>query len=118
MPESLPTDAATREIIALKCRMAPAGTAVAECRSARHWLRGTGAGRFFRKYCTTIDSTDTGRIGPAGESRLPDLGCEQTVCRPAFLKTVARFSGATLLSVASLLPKARPSHLGRFRARA
>jgi uncharacterized protein YgbK (DUF1537 family) len=84
VPKSPPTDAAAFEVIALKCRTAPVGTAVAECRSALDWLRRAGAKRFFWKYCSTFDSTPTGNIGPVAEALMADLGCAQTIYCPAF----------------------------------
>jgi uncharacterized protein YgbK (DUF1537 family) len=84
VPKAPPGDAATFEVIALKCRTAPVATAIAEARAALDWLRRAGAERFFWKYCSTFDSTPTGNIGPVAEALMADLGCAQTIYCPAF----------------------------------
>ena len=84
VPDKPSTDTAAFEVIALKCRAAPAAQAVAECRAALAWLKKAGAGRFFWKYCSTFDSTPTGNIGPVAEALMADLGVEQTIYCPAF----------------------------------
>ncbi len=77
-------DTAQIEIIALKCRTAPKGEAVAQCRAALAWLRAAGAQRFFWKYCSTFDSTAQGNIGPVAEALMADLATDQTIYCPAF----------------------------------
>lgn len=84
VPDRAPGKAADFEVIALKCRTAPVAEAVAECRAALDWLRGTGAERFFWKYCSTFDSTPEGNIGPVAEALMDDLGAAQTIYCPAF----------------------------------
>jgi len=84
VPTTPPEDAAPFEVIALKCRTAPAGDAVAECLSALAWLQAAGARRFFWKYCSTFDSTADGNIGPVAEALMADLGADQTIYCPAF----------------------------------
>jgi uncharacterized protein YgbK (DUF1537 family) len=83
-PEEAPRDTAAVEVIALKVRTAPVGSAVAEARAALGWLRRAGARRFFWKYCSTFDSTARGNIGPVAEALMTDLGAAQTIYCPAF----------------------------------
>ena len=83
-PEEAPRDTAAAEVIALKVRTAPVGSAVAEARAALGWLRRAGARRFFWKYCSTFDSTARGNIGPVAEALMTDLGAAQTIYCPAF----------------------------------
>ena len=84
VPDQQPQDPAPFEVIALKCRTAPADEAVQECRSALRWLKEAGATRFFWKYCSTFDSTPAGNIGPVAEALMEDIGAEQTIYCPAF----------------------------------
>ncbi|MFY0634172.1 MAG: four-carbon acid sugar kinase family protein [Vannielia sp.] len=83
VPESGESDAPF-EVIALKIRTEPVAEAVSEALSALDWLKGTGAERFFWKYCSTFDSTPQGNIGPVAEALMAALGAEQTVYCPAF----------------------------------
>ncbi|MFS8147388.1 3-oxo-tetronate kinase [Rhizobium sp. BR 249] len=84
VPQEPPADTAPLEIIALKCRTAPVGEAVAETQTALDWLRKAGAERFFWKYCSTFDSTPQGNIGPVAEALMKALGTTQTIYCPAF----------------------------------
>lgn len=84
VPDTPPSDTAAFEVIALKCRTAPVGDAVAETRAALRWLQAAGAQRFFWKYCSTFDSTPEGNIGPVAEALMADLGTDQTIYCPAF----------------------------------
>ena len=84
VPDVPPADAAPFEVVALKCRTAPVGEAVRDCRAALDWLRAAGAERFFWKYCSTFDSTPKGNIGPVAEALMADVGAEQTIYCPAF----------------------------------
>jgi 3-dehydrotetronate 4-kinase len=84
LPAEPPSDTASIEIIALKCRTSAAAEAVAEARAALAWLRQAGAQRFFWKYCSTFDSTPQGNIGPVAEALMADLGATQTIYCPAF----------------------------------
>ncbi len=85
VPADAPSgDTAAFEVIALKCRTAPAEDAVAECRAALAWLKQAGADRFFWKYCSTFDSTPKGNIGPVAEALMADLQVAQTIYCPAF----------------------------------
>jgi uncharacterized protein YgbK (DUF1537 family) len=47
-------------------------------------LQGLGARKFFFKYCSTFDSTDSGNIGPVAEALLEALGDGLTIFCPAF----------------------------------
>jgi uncharacterized protein YgbK (DUF1537 family) len=84
VPEEAPSEGASFEVIALKCRTAPVAEAVADCRKALVWLRMAGAQRFFWKYCSTFDSTPEGNIGPVAEALMEDIGVAQTIYCPAF----------------------------------
>jgi len=84
VPETVPSDTAAFEVIALKCRTAPKDQAVAECLAALAWLKQAGAARFFWKYCSTFDSTAKGNIGPVAEALMTALGTTQTIYCPAF----------------------------------
>ena len=79
-----PAPDAPLQVIALKCRTAPVGTAVAQCLQALAWLRVNGAQRFYWKYCSTFDSTPQGNIGPVAEALMAALGTHQTIYCPAF----------------------------------
>lgn len=68
VPADPPANTASLEIIALKCRSAPADEAVDETLAALHWLRRAGAQRFFWKYCSTFGSTPRGNVGPVSEA--------------------------------------------------
>ncbi|QDC11190.1 four-carbon acid sugar kinase family protein [Oceanicola sp. D3] len=83
VPEEGESDAPF-EVIALKIRTEPVADAVAEALAALEWLKGTGAERFFWKYCSTFDSTEEGNIGPVAEALMAALGARQTVYCPAF----------------------------------
>ncbi|MEO1550243.1 MAG: 3-oxo-tetronate kinase, partial [Pseudomonadota bacterium] len=84
VPDTVPTDTAPFEVIALKSRTAPVAEAVAETGRALSWLQAAGAERFFWKYCSTFDSTATGNIGPVAEALMAALGTDQTIYCPAF----------------------------------
>ena len=84
VPSEPPKDTAAFEVIALKSRTAPKAEAIAETRSAYHWLKQSGAQRFFWKYCSTFDSTAEGNIGPVAEALMADIGTDQTIYCPAF----------------------------------
>src|SRR5688500_6673864 len=71
-------------VIALRTRSIAAKDAVAESKVALRSLRELGAQRFYFKYCSTFDSTDSGNIGPVAEALLEVLGGEQAFFCPAF----------------------------------
>jgi uncharacterized protein YgbK (DUF1537 family) len=80
-PGALDADAV---VVALKSRTAPAPRAVADSLAALAPLRAAGCRRFFFKYCSTFDSTDTGNIGPVADALLDALGAPLAVACPAF----------------------------------
>ena len=84
VPQGPPVGTAQIEIIALKCRTAPADVAVSEALAALEWLRRAGAKKFFWKYCSTFDSTPSGNIGPVAEALIKALATSQTIYCPAF----------------------------------
>lgn len=84
VPSEPPSHTSPFEVIALKSRTISAVDAVSETLEALDWLKRAGAQRFFWKYCSTFDSTDTGNIGPVAEAIMDDLGTEQTIYCPAF----------------------------------
>ena len=55
-------------VVALKSRTASREEAVEETMRAVKWLDGTGAERFYFKYCSTFDSTREGNIGPVADA--------------------------------------------------
>ncbi len=77
-------DTSAVEIIALKCRSIDPQQAVTQALQALKWLQNTGAKRFFWKYCSTFDSTDTGNIGGVAAALMQALGAEQTIYCPTF----------------------------------
>ncbi|WP_298256696.1 3-oxo-tetronate kinase [uncultured Litoreibacter sp.] len=84
VPDTPPAKTAAFEVIALKCRTEPVGTAVSDALAALEWLQAAGAARIFWKYCSTFDSTKDGNIGPVAEAVMAKLGAEQTIYCPAF----------------------------------
>ena len=71
-------------IIALKSRTIPADEAIAQSLEALEWLQAGGCQRFYFKYCSTFDSTETGNIGPVAEALLDALSADQAIACPAF----------------------------------
>ncbi|MEZ5791056.1 MAG: four-carbon acid sugar kinase family protein [Nitratireductor sp.] len=84
VPDYVPDDTASFEVIALKCRTSPVSEAVSQCLAALAWLKAAGASRIFWKYCSTFDSTPVGNIGPVAEALMAELGTDQTIYCPAF----------------------------------
>jgi uncharacterized protein YgbK (DUF1537 family) len=74
-------------VVALKSRTNPVADAVSDSLAALKWLQAAGASRFFFKYCSTFDSTDTGNIGPVADAMLDALGADFTIACPAFPET-------------------------------
>jgi 3-dehydrotetronate 4-kinase len=103
VPEA-PPEGVDAIVVALKSRTIPAREAVDLSVAALRWLRGTGASRFYFKYCSTFDSTDEGNIGPVSDALLSELDAAFTVACPAFPengRTIFNghlFVGETLLS--------------------
>ncbi|MDP1749442.1 MAG: four-carbon acid sugar kinase family protein [Reyranella sp.] len=71
-------------VVALKTRSIPAPNAIAQSLEALKVLQAVGCVRFFFKYCSTFDSTDTGNIGPVGDALLDALKTRQAIYCPAF----------------------------------
>lgn len=71
-------------VVALKTRSIPAADAVAQSLAALQALQAAGCIRFFFKYCSTFDSTDSGNIGPVGDALLDALKAKQAIYCPAF----------------------------------
>jgi uncharacterized protein YgbK (DUF1537 family) len=57
-------------VCALETRSVPVEQAVAESVAAARWLLDNGARQLFFKYSSTLDSTETGNIGPVTEALL------------------------------------------------
>lgn len=71
-------------IVALKSRTIPVDEAIFQSLEALEWLQAGACQRFYFKYCSTFDSTDTGNIGPVAEALLDALGADQAIVCPAF----------------------------------
>jgi uncharacterized protein YgbK (DUF1537 family) len=71
-------------VVALKSRTAPVERAVSDSLDALERVIGWGAERFYLKYCSTFDSTDSGNIGPVLDAFLDRLAVDRTVVVPAF----------------------------------
>jgi uncharacterized protein YgbK (DUF1537 family) len=71
-------------IVALKSRTIPADEAIAQSLEALEWLQAGGCQRFYFKYCSTFDSTETGNIGPVAEALLDAVSADQAIACPAF----------------------------------
>ncbi|MFG6476852.1 3-oxo-tetronate kinase [Microbacterium sp. P06] len=70
-------------VIALKTRTAPVADAVSSSLGALERLRSWGADRFYFKYCSTFDSTDTGNIGPVLDALSGALAARRTIVVPS-----------------------------------
>lgn len=70
-------------VIALKSRTASREEAVAASLAALERLRSWGAVRFYVKYCSTFDSTDSGNIGPVLDAITDALGVSHCILVPA-----------------------------------
>jgi len=71
-------------VVALKTRSIAVKDAIAQSLDALKALHVGGCVRFFFKYCSTFDSTDTGNIGPVGDALLDALKVKQAIYCPAF----------------------------------
>ena len=71
-------------VVALKSRTAPARQAIDESLTALKWLQAAGARQFFFKYCSPVDSTPQGNIGPVADALVNALGCGFALACPAF----------------------------------
>ena len=81
---SIALDDADALVVALKSRSIPAAEAVSQSVEAARALIALGARRLLFKYCSTIDSTDAGNIGPVVEALRGLVGAETVVACPAF----------------------------------
>ncbi|MEL0324161.1 MAG: four-carbon acid sugar kinase family protein, partial [Rhodospirillales bacterium] len=71
-------------IVALKSRTIPPKDAIQQSLDALKWLQAGGAKRFYFKYCSTFDSTESGNIGPVAEALMDALEAQQAIACPAF----------------------------------
>ena len=71
-------------IVALKSRTIPPEDAIQQSLDALKWLQAGGAKRFYFKYCSTFDSTESGNIGIVAEALMDALGAQQAIACPAF----------------------------------
>jgi len=76
--------AASIEIIALKCRTIPKNQAIDQALAAYEWFKARDVKQLYWKYCSTFDSTDAGNIGPVAEALMNALSTKQTIYCPAF----------------------------------
>src|SRR5690606_2784510 len=82
-----PVPDADAVVVALKSRTIDAADAVAQSLAALRWLQAQGCRQFFFKYCSTIDSTEAGNIGPVAEALRETLGADFAIACPAFPDT-------------------------------
>lgn len=80
-PEQL--NHANAVVTALKTRTAPVDQAIERSRAALMRLQNWGATRFYMKYCSTFDSTDSGNIGPVLDTAIDFLGAQRCVVVPS-----------------------------------
>ena len=84
----VPDAAAARDveagIVALKSRSIPVAEAVKLSLEALDWLRAQGCTQFLFKYCSTLDSTPEGNIGPLAEALADALDARHVLVCPAF----------------------------------
>src|SRR5688500_16504668 len=71
-------------VVALKSRTIAPAEAVAQSLEALRWLQAQGARQIYFKYCSTIDSTPAGNIGPVTEALMAAIGTPFTIGTPAF----------------------------------
>ena len=86
IPEELPLNSTSVEVIALKCRTSSLVDAKKQVDKAFQWLKKAQAKHFYWKYCSTFDSTQEGNIGPIAEKLMTDLNVDHTIFCPAFPK--------------------------------
>lgn len=70
-------------VVALKTRTAPVKEAVEESLRAASWLEEQGVNRFFDKYCSTMDSTAEGNIGPILDALIERKNAAYVIVSPA-----------------------------------
>jgi 3-dehydrotetronate 4-kinase len=83
VPE-VPPPEADALVVALKSRTVAPAIAVEQSLAALEWLSKADCRRFYFKYCSTFDSTDTGNIGPVADALLRALDVPFTIACPAF----------------------------------
>ena len=71
-------------VVALKSRTIPAADAVAQSLAALSYLQRLGYRQYHFKYCSTVDSTPRGNIGPVADALADALGTDFTIACPAF----------------------------------
>ncbi|MFV0253264.1 MAG: 3-oxo-tetronate kinase [Beutenbergiaceae bacterium] len=82
-PFERPDRQADAIVVALKSRSTPAARAISDSLGALAALRRSGCTRFYFKYCSTVDSTSAGNIGPVTEALAQELGAAAVVTTPA-----------------------------------
>ncbi|WP_333651962.1 3-oxo-tetronate kinase [Lacrimispora sp.] len=70
-------------VIALKCRTQEAAGAVSDVIKAFRFLKKSGAGQLYYKYCSTFDSTEQGNIGPVLDALLEEFDIPFTLLCPS-----------------------------------
>ncbi|MCA0294481.1 MAG: four-carbon acid sugar kinase family protein [Actinobacteria bacterium] len=90
-------------VVALKSRTAPVAEAVRDSLAALDRLRAVGARRLYLKYCSTMDSTPQGNIGPVIDALLDALGETSTIVVPSFPDTGRTVYGGYLFVGSDLL---------------
>lgn len=70
-------------VIALKTRSVPAPDAVAATLHSADWLEAAGVDQFYVKYCSTLDSTPRGNIGPVLDALSTRLDARTVVTTPS-----------------------------------
>ncbi|MFC3120141.1 3-oxo-tetronate kinase [Agaribacter flavus] len=70
-------------VIALKTRTCDKQVAINESLRSLSWLQEKKCHRFYFKYCSTFDSTETGNIGPVIDALMDAISCSQTLVCPA-----------------------------------
>lgn len=104
-------DEADAIVVALKTRSIQSAQAVEQSREALRTLQARGAKKFFFKYCSTFDSTDTGNIGPVADALLGELGEKLTIFCPAFPENGRRvFNGYLFVGDVLLNESGMQSH--------
>ena len=71
-------------VVALKSRTTAPAEAVAQSLEALRRLQRSGARQIYFKYCSTVDSTPGGYIGPVTEALMAAIGTPFTIATPAF----------------------------------
>lgn len=83
-------------VIALKTRTAPLDQALQETRGTHNWMREQGVSKYFIKYCSTMDSTDSGNIGPVIDFIMQQEGQTISIVVPSYPDNGRTVSGGIL----------------------